>query len=198
MSEYDDTDFEDDITPESTATQDGNGIKIDISDMAMASFANAVVAQLVERFTSQIHRIVTTKIDKAIEAAIDEKVRSVIGERAEAIIRETLDKPRRKTNAWGEPSGPEMTFSEIIPEIARSYLDERVDRDGRREQYQSNDKAPRRFDWLIASLVRAEVDKAAKDAAGRVTEEARKIVQTQVGRFVAEQLIPAIDAKPIR
>ncbi len=52
-----------------------------------------------------------------------------------------------------------------------------------------------RFNWLIASMVRGEVDKAARDAAGKVTEAARKVVQEHVGRFVAEQLVPAIELK---
>lgn len=193
MPEYDDLEDEDNDAPKSTVDPTvSDGIKVEIGASALDSMARAVITHLVDRFASQIQRTVEKRINEAIEKAIDDKINTVIGERADAIIRDTLDKPRRKTNAWGQPTGPEVSFGEIIPGIARSYLDERVNSKGVREDYQ-NDKSPRRVDWIIATLVREQVDKAAKDAAGAVTEQARKIVQQQVGRFVAEQMIPAIE-----
>lgn len=195
MSEYDDFEDEDETNSEPASEMkplETGGIKIEIDASALDAMARAVVTQMVERYANSITTQVSKKIDAAVKAAIDAKVTAVIGERADAIIRETLDKPRRKTNAWGNPTGPEVSFGDIIPEIARSYLDERVDAKGNRESYQS-DKSPRRADWIIASMVRDPVDKAAKDAAAMITEQARKIVQQQVGRFVAEQMIPAIE-----
>lgn len=197
MSEYDDFEDEDNDAPESTVDPTvSDGIKVEIGASALDSMARAVITHLVDRFASQIQRTVEKRINEAIAKAIDDKINTVIGERADAIIRDTLDKPRRKTNAWGQPTGPEVSFGEIIPEIASSYLDERVNSKGVREDYQ-NDKSPRRVDWIIATLVREQVDKAAKDAAGAVTEQARKIVQQQVGRFVAEQMIPAIEMNKV-
>lgn len=197
MSEYDDFEDEDNDAPESTVDPTvSDGIKVEIGASALDSMARAVITHLVDRFASQIQRTVEKRINEAIEKAIDDKINTVIGERADAIIRDTLDKPRRKTNAWGQPTGPEVSFGEIIPEITSSYLHERVNSKGVREDYQ-NDKSPRRVDWIIATLVREQVDKAAKDAAGAVTEQARKIVQQQVGRFVAEQMIPAIEMNKV-
>ena len=197
MSEYDDFEDEDNDAPESTVYPTvSDGIKVEIGASALDSMARAVITHLVDRFASQIQRTVEKRINEAIAKAIDDKINTVIGERADAIIRDTLDKPRRQTNAWGQPTGPEVSFGEIIPEIASSYLDERVNSKGVREDYQ-NDKSPRRVDWIIATLVREQVDKAAKDAAGAVTEQARKIVQQQVGRFVAEQMIPAIEMNKV-
>ena len=193
MSEYEDYDDEADLSTGGEALPlDTGGIELKINSSALNSMARAVVTMMVERYANSITPQVSKKIDAAVKAAIDEKVTAVIGERAAAIIREEIDKPRRKTNAWGNPTGPEVSFGDIIPEIARSYLDERVDAKGNRDTYQA-DKLPRRADWIIASMVRNPVDKAAKDAAAMITEQARKIVQQQVGRFVAEQMIPAIE-----
>lgn len=142
MSEYDDFEDEDNDAPESTVDPTvSDGIKVEIGASALDSMARAVITHLVDRFASQIQRTVEKRINEAIAKAIDDKINTVIGERADAIIRDTLDKPRRKTNAWGQPTGPEVSFGEIIPEIASSYLDERVNSKGVREDYQ-NDKSP--------------------------------------------------------
>lgn len=170
-----------------------DGISITINDSAMEAMASAVCTALVNRFDQRISQKVEKAMSAAIRSKVDEAASKIIGERAEAVIRELVEKPRRQTDMWGNPSGPTVAFADLIPGIAENYMNQRVNEKGEASGY-SGDKLTR-FNWLIASMVRGEVDKAARDAAGKVTEAARKVVQEHVGRFVAEQLVPAIELK---
>jgi hypothetical protein len=50
-----------------------------------------------------------------------------------------------------------------------------------------------RLEFLLNKQVRDELTIATKEAANKVTEEAKKVVAAHVGRFVAEQMIPQIE-----
>ena len=184
----------DDEFGEQVATSDDidlkdDGIKFEVSSSALEGIANAAAHLLKNRLNERVEKMLAKRLDDLFDDAFKAAVRA----KADAAIEDYLTKPRHKTNAWGDRiAGETRALSDCIPEMAKSFMDERVDSRGNRESYQS-DKYPRRIDWIVGNLVRGELEKATAKAAADVTEKARMVVSQHVGRFISEQMIPAIE-----
>jgi sulfite reductase beta subunit-like hemoprotein len=75
---------------------------------------------------------------------------------------------------------------------------DRVDSHGntsRDYNYSRHDKNPTRLEHMVKTLVVDELKKETEKAAKDVTEKARAVVASHVGRFISEQMVPAIEVQ---
>lgn len=190
MSYFDEDDYEEIAEGEVKVNPDGVTATVNLGDSALDSLA-AGIAQRLENAISR-------KIEKAINARLDDLVKEamakVIGERAVELVREAIEKPRQKTNEWGSPTGPTVTFAELIPGIVESYLNTTVDSKGNPSTY-SGDAKTKRVSWIIAEHVRAHIDPVTTNAVATVTKQARDVVAQRIATFMSEHLVPAIEVK---
>jgi hypothetical protein len=191
--EYEDEDFEAMAEPAGIKT---DGITIEVKANALDAIANAAASRIEAVLSAQVLKMV----DAHLDSILDEAWRAAIQARAQAVVDAFLDKPRHPTNQWGEPlHGKEpMTYAERIPETVNAWLLEKVNPEGKRFDPYGNKQTPiARIDWMIAQLVTANLKNETEAAAKQVTEKARQVVAQHVGRFVAEQMAPAIDVQRI-
>lgn len=180
----DDDDYGDEMPP-----ANGKGIRIEFDQTALGELAQRAANALQAKMEKLAIKIATQRID----AILNEAWEKVISERAEAAISDYLTKPRRKTNSYGEITGGEIALSDNIPVSVQSYLNERVNAEGRSDP--SYGKVTR-IDWIVSKFVRNEIDGETRKAAAAVTEKARQVVQQHVARFISEQMVPAIEVNP--
>jgi predicted Holliday junction resolvase-like endonuclease len=168
----------------------GSGITIEVKDYALEHVREAAAARIAEQLKSIVKEIVEQRLD----ALLDEGMRTMIQGKAQEAIEAYLTKPRQKTNEWGEPvPGPMEALADRIPRIVESYMGQTVNRSGQPEGNSYNSKNPTRLAWMVQTLVIEELKKETEKAAKDVTEKARAVVASHVGRFISEQMVPAIE-----
>lgn len=189
MYDEDEQDWSEGLDMEQTKPS-GDGIKVEINQSAMERIESAAVVGIRQELSRRLDKV----ISETIEGLVEEKLSEVIGKMAEAAITEYLTRPRKRTNHYGEEvGGTSMTLSEMIPDKVKTYMEERVGKDGQRADQYARNGSPTRTDWIVGKFVRDELDVATKQAASEVSEQAKKVVAAHVGRFVAEQMIPQIE-----
>ena len=190
MNYFDEDEIEEIAEGEVKVKANGITATVNVPDSALDSIANGIAMRLENAISRRIEKAVTEKVG----ALVDEAVRKIIGDRAEALVREALDKPRQKTNEWGTPTGPTVTFAELIPGIVQSYLDTKVDSKGQ-VGYHSSDNKVTRAGFIIATMVREHIDPVTTQAVANITKQARDVVAQKIAAFVSEQMVPAIEMK---
>jgi len=119
------------------------------------------------KFKSEIERRVKDAVDAKINALAQEHVIPRVGE----LIEQT---DMRKTNSYGEPKSPSMTFKEYIADRAAIYMTEDVDSQGR-SKAESTDSynfriAGPRLTVLMKMYIRDSMETAAKGAVNDVNK----------------------------
>ena len=105
-----------------------------------------------------------------------------IREAVKPLVREALERPIRKTNYYGEPTGQETTLSEIIMDEAKKVFTEVKD--------PYRDKRP-----FIQGVVADEVKKAFQKEIQEQVQKAREAIATQLGTSVYQDVVKtALDA----
>lgn len=102
----------------------------------------------------------------------------MIREAVKPLIREALERPIRRSNAYGERTGTETTLSEIIMDEAKKVFTEVKD------SYRSNKS-------FIAEVVATEVKKAFQADIQEQVAKARKAVVDQMGANLTEAVVKA-------
>jgi hypothetical protein len=129
----------------------------------------AEVAQQVRIEIGDVERLAIAEVHKEIrETRLD-----VIRDRLDEEIATALAEPIRKTNIYGEPTGPETTLKQLVIEEVRDYLEEKVG-----DRYSSSNRVTRaqqfiqeEVDKVVTRELRAEMAKA-KEAAVEVVRGA--------------------------
>lgn len=103
-----------------------------------------------------------------VQAIREEEIRAAVRPQ----IEEALQRPIRKTNIYGEPTGAETTLTEVIVEEARKALNAPTDSYGRRETF-------------LEKTVAAEVKKALSAEITDAVKKAREQVAAEIGSHVA-------------
>jgi len=188
---YDDNDNEwgngEDMMEQSKTT--GEGITVQINQYAMERIETAAAAGVRQELSARLDKVIQDEIAEIVS----EKLQEVVGKIAEETILAYLTKPRPRTNAYGETvSGTPMTIADQIPQKVESWMAEKLNSRGERADHYAKDGMTR-LEFLLNKQVRNELTVATKEAATKVSEEAKKVVAAHVGRFVAEQMIPQIE-----
>lgn len=146
-----------------------------------------------DRLASNCQKAITEVVAKKVSELCNEAFVAEVTRRAHDAAVAYLDKPRTRTNEWGESlRGPAVTWSEAIPKAVEAYMNAAVDKQGNATSYGS-DKKGTRLSWLMQTHVTDQLKAETERAAKAVTEQARTIVAQHVGRFISEQMVPAID-----
>lgn len=190
MNYFDEDEIEEIAEGEVKVNPNGVTATVNLPDSTLESIAGHIANRLEQSISRRIEKAVMDKVDRLV----DDGVRKVIGDRAEALVREILEKPRQKTNEWGAPTGPTVTFAELIPGIVDSYLNANVNDKGQVDRYASDAKKTRAA-WLIATMVREHIEPVTTNAVATVTKQARDVVAQKIAAFVSEQMVPAIEMK---
>lgn len=188
MNYFDEDEFEEIAEGEVKVNPDGVTATVNLPDSALQGIAASIAQRLENSISRRIEKAVMEKVNELV----DDGVRKVIGDRAEALVREILDKPRQKTNEWGTPSGPTVSFAELIPGIVESYLNASVNEKGQADR--SYGKSTR-AGWIIATMVREHIDPVTTQAVANITKQARDVVAQKIAAFVSEQMVPAIEMR---
>lgn len=164
-------------------------INIVLPSWALDNVLEAVGRNLADDARKAVAEIVAKRVaDICNEAFVSE-----VTHRAHEAAVAYLDKPRTRTNEWGESlGGTPVSWAENIPKSVEQYLNAPVDRNGSPVSYGS-DKKGTRLSWLLQQHVTDQLKVETEKAAKSVTEQARALVSQHVGRFISEQMIPAID-----
>ena len=170
---------------------DTSGVQLTMPANVLDRIVDWAACRVEEQMRIRADRLVRERIDGIINAAFDKAV----GDVAEKAVTDFLNKPRQKTNTWGEPMpGPSTTMADLIPAKVESWLTEKVRKnDGARLDGFSRSDGITRFEFILNKHVQDELAAETKAAASKVTEEAKKVVSASVGRFIADPLVPQID-----
>lgn len=185
------------MADDATIKKVAEGITITLPPDAMEQVADAAAAKIRTAMEQRLDKLVKAKVDEVC----NEAWKASVFDRAKAAADAYLSKPRTPTNQWGEPEASKkpIAFHEQIPVIVDQWLNQMVDDKGNadRDSYGASRGKTKRLDWMMRSIVTEPLRSETERAAKTVEQEARKVVAAHVGRFVAEQMIPAIDIKAL-
>jgi hypothetical protein len=173
-------------------------IPVEAINIALPSWAIDNVLEAAGRsLANDAKKAVAEIVAKRVADICNEAFVAEVTRRAHESAVSYLDKPRTRTNEWGESlGGAAVTWSEAIPKSVEAYLNASVDKQGNTTSY-NGDKKGTRLSWLLQTQVTDQLKTETEKAAKAVTEQARAIVSQHVGRFISEQMIPAIDVQRI-
>jgi hypothetical protein len=173
------------------ATKTASGIRVEIQDYALERIGEAAAARIAERLMPKVEEMIELKLAVLLDEAWQESIKA----KAREAVDGYLTKPRTRTDSWGNAVSTE-TLADRIPRAVEDYMAEKVDAKGHRDTSSFRDnKGPTRLEWMLKTLVIDELKKETEKAAKDVTERARTIVAQHVGRFISEQMVPAIEVQ---
>jgi glutaredoxin 2 len=120
--------------------------------------------------------VVTSPEYTGLKQRVTEIRNQEIREAVKPLVREALERPIRKTNYYGEPTGQETTLSEIIMAEAKKVFTEVKD--------PYRDKRP-----FIQAVVADEVKKAFQKDIQEQVQKAREAIATQLGTSVYQDVV---------
>lgn len=174
-------------TAREAAGHEDGGITVTVNARALDTILEAAA----HRIALQTREQVTKMVQQRLDALLDQAWKDSVGAMARDSIDTYLTKPRVKTNGYGEPiSGSATTLSEMIPKTVQDWLSKQVDDKGRDTDY---NRGTTRLQWIVSSMVIAQVDAETTKAVQQVTAQARQVVANHVAKFVSEQMVPAIE-----
>lgn len=135
-------------------------------ELDMKRIEDAVIAEATESLVHSYSRVgdnslydeIRTEAMKIIREAVDTQVKQIL---ASSITAMTFP----QTNSFRETTGPDLSLREYIDKIIRGYLDEKTDRDGRRDGY--GDKMPR-IHWLLKTELEKHIEASVKTASSEI------------------------------
>lgn len=177
---------------------------VSAEDLAERIIDQAVHALLYSTgFNPETEKEVTyeNKFKKAIEAKIqqtvDLKIAAIASEHILPRVGEMIEKAdMRKTNRYGEPQTPSMTFKEYIAHRAESYMTENVDCFGsskadleakNESTYNWSSSGPR-LSVLMKLYIKESMEKAAKTAVTDVNAVIAKNIEKAAKDAIASTL----------
>lgn len=167
-------------------TEQTDGIQITVDSRTLSSIADAAAQRLCRSLEDKVKKVVEDRL----KGILDDAWRASVQAMAQSAIDAYLTAPRGKTNEWGESvNGKSTTLSSMIPETVNKWMNENVDEKGQRTDY---NRGTTRLQWILKALVQDQLKAETTKAANDVTEKARALVSQHVGRFISEQMVPAI------
>ena len=134
------------------------------------------------RYESRFKKAIETRIQKAV----DEKIAALAAVHLIPRVGELIEKAdMRKTNRYGEPQSPPMTFKEYIAHRAETYMTEEVDHFGNAKAdleaknestYNWRSSGPR-LTVLMKLYIKDSMEKAAKAAVSDVNAVIAKNIE---------------------
>lgn len=172
----------------SKETAQGLQVTVTINPYEMRGIENAVIQAIGRSFEK--------RLEKAVEDLISSKIEDAIAERAKALVGEFIQRPRQRTNTYGEATGEKVTALELIMDNFTKYMKQRVETDGRLSHYQ--DRGQTREDWLISQIGTKAVHEAVQAEVARIGSMAKEKIKETVATYIAQQLAPTISVPALK
>lgn len=147
------------------------------------------------RYESRFKKAIEVRIQKAV----DEKISALAAVHLVPRVGEMIEKvDMRKTNRYGEPQSPQMTFKEYIAHRAESYMTEEVDYYGRSKAdleaknestYNWKSSGPR-LTVLMKLYIAETMEKAAKSA----VTDVNKVIASNIEKAARDAIASAASA----
>lgn len=138
-----------------------------------ATLAAAVVQKLVAQAAREDYH---SDLKYRVETIRDEEIRKAVA----PMIQAAIDTPFRRTNAYGEAKGEEITIREYVVDIAHKWMRERAD--SYRGEKGTN----------LEVLIRAQVEAAFRAEIAEAVKVAREAVAAQVGGSIGRVVADAV------
>jgi len=135
------------------------------------------------------------EIEKRVQASVDAKIAALAAEHVLPRVGEMIEQAdMRRTNGYGEPKGPSMTFKEYIASRAEAYLSESVDYHGKSkaessDSYNWRSEGPR-LTVLMRGYIRDMLEKHAKAAVNDVN----KVIAANIEKAAKDAIAAAASA----
>lgn len=170
------------------------GIQISVDPRTLNTIAEAAAHRLASSLSDKVKKAVEARLEEVLNDAWRDTIHKMACEAIEAF----LTTPRAKTDEWGTPiTGKTCSLAAEIPKEVTKWLNQKVNAKGNVDTYHS-DNALTRTQWMLKTLVQDQLASETKKAADSVTEKAREVVRLHVGRFISEQMVPAISVDGAR
>lgn len=139
------------------------------------TLADVIARQLVEKFSrSDLYHGFRDRV----QAIRDEEIRAQLA----PAIAEALANPIRRTNSYGEQTGPDTTLREVIVDEARKWMTSKAD-----DRYGSNNSATN-----LQKMIRSAVEETFQKEIAAEVKAAKDAVSNQLGKTVAELVSSAV------
>lgn len=139
-------------------------------------------------YESRFKREIEARIQKAVDAKIAALAEAHLIPRVGEMIESAN---MRKTNTFGEPKGPPMTFKEYIASRAEAYMSENVDYNGKSREEAGDGYSWRavgpRLTMLMRGYIRDTLEMHAKDA----VTDVNKVIAANIEKAAREAIATA-------
>jgi hypothetical protein len=163
-------------------------IELDLSDIL--NDEGQLNDQAAEEILRQCSARITEEYRKKSKDELREIAPRVITEMISGIVKEKLLSTIQLTNCYGEPTGKEMTLTEMIVKVTKEYMSERVNCDGGSGGYSSRE-AMSRAEYLVKTATKVQVkeviDTYIKGQAKEIREGLLTEIRTSLGRVLGEK-----------
>lgn len=136
----------------------------------------------------------SAKLKDQVGKAVQEKVFAMVDEQFQALAASKLEEfftmSHQKTNTWGEKTGQSYTIRELLMDRFKGYLDAKVDANNGSESTYSG--SIRRVDFMLNQLAHKPLRDAIDETVKAFSAQAKAAIQTNVARYITEQLAPTI------
>jgi hypothetical protein len=141
------------------------------------------------RYESRFKKEITARIQKAV----DEKIAALAAVHLIPRVGEMIESAdMRRTNTYGEPKSPPMTFKEYLASRAEVYMSEDVDYTGKSKEeggYNWRSCGPR-LAVLMKSYIKDSMDAAAKSAVNDIN----KVIANNIEKVAKDAIASAASA----
>lgn len=135
------------------------------------TLGDAIARQLVEKFSrSDLYH----GFRERVQSIRDEEIRAQLA----PAIAEALANPIRRTNSYGEQTGPDTTLREVIVDEARKWLSSKAD-----DRYGSNSS-----ETNLQKMIREAVRDAFTNEIADAVTAAREAVTVQLGQDIGDRI----------
>lgn len=173
MSDYDEDydEDEDEDEEEQEPLTDLPTLTIDVSPRVLDRHIASQIAKALPR--SKLRDMVNERIDVVLDKKLDEILLEIVGKTAAESVEKYLTTRRKKTNEWGESTGPEIPLSDHVIDVARKMI-----------SGSDRDYGDKRAEAMVKKLLFEPLEARLKE----MLEEVRREKEGQADALIARML----------
>lgn len=146
-------------------------------------------ANLRAGLATEVARILAGHLRDEMKSVVREAVTEAARDQVAGIISEVITIGFRKTNAYGEPIGPEITVREMVVEQVKVQLERRVNNRGNKAD--TYDRDARTYIQYVAeeaaaNALKGDLKAAADAAVAEVSNRVKTLVADQLGAQITK------------
>lgn len=134
------------------------------------------------------------EVEKRVQQAVDAKIAALAAEHVLPKVGEMIEQAdMRRTNRYGEPQSPSMTFKEYIAHRAEVYMSEDVNFQG-----QSKEESGDAYNWRkegprLTVLMKAYIKDTLERSAKAAVADVNKVIATNIEKAAKDAIASAAE-----